>query len=67
MPIRIKTIKVTCDRCKRVIEGIRGKDFSGGFFEMSKWPEYRRENEENVCDPCMFADPKYVEHYGSLF
>ena len=63
----IKLIKVTCDRCKQVIEGIRGQDFSAGFYDMSKWEEYRRENERYICEPWMFADRKYVERYGSSF
>ena len=65
--LRVTKIKVTCNRCKKVVEGILNKDFTGGFFEMTKWREYRRDNEQYVCDPCMFADPKYVERYGSSF
>jgi hypothetical protein len=34
---------------------------------MTTWEEYRRENEQYVCVSCMFADPKYVERYGSCF
>jgi hypothetical protein len=64
---RVKTIKVICDRCKRIVEGIRGEVFTAGFYDMTKWEEYRRENEQHVCAPCMFADPKYVERYGSCF
>jgi hypothetical protein len=64
---RIKTIKVICDRCKQIVEGIRGEEFIAGFYDMTKWEEYRRENEQYVCDSCMFADPKYVERYGSCF
>ena len=64
---RIKTIKVLCDRCKQIVEGIRGEQFTAGFYDMTKWEEYRRENEQYVCDSCMFADPKYVERYGSCF
>ena len=33
----IKTIKVTCDRCQQIVEGIRGEEFSAGFYDMSKW------------------------------
>jgi hypothetical protein len=62
---RIKTIKIVCDRCKQIVEGIRGEEFSAGFYNMTKWEEYRRENEQYVCASCMFADPKYVERYGS--
>lgn len=65
---RIKVVKVICDRCKQVVEGIRCENkFTAGFFDMTKWQEYRRENEQYVCDPCMFADPKYLERYGSCF
>ena len=63
---RIKTIKVLCDRCKQIVEGIRGEQFTAGFYDMTKWEEYGG-NELYVCDSCMFADPKYVEHYGSCF
>jgi len=63
----IKTIKVTCDRCKQIVEGIRGEEFSAGFYDMSKWEEYRHDNERYVCESCMFADPKYIERYGSCF
>ena len=64
---RIKTIKVICDRCKQIVEGIRGEEFTTGFYDMTTWEEYRRENEHYVCVSCMFADPKYVERYGSCF
>ena len=64
---RIKRIKVICDRCKQTLEGIRCDEFTAGFYDMAKWEEYRRENEQYVCDSCMFADPRYVERYGSCF
>ena len=64
---RVKTIKVMCDRCKQVVEGIRGEEYTAGFYDMTKWEECRRENEHYVCDSCMFADPKYLERYGSCF
>jgi len=62
-----KTIKVTCDRCQQIVEGIRGEEFSAGFYDMIKWEEYRRDNERYVCESCMFADPRYIERYGSCF
>ena len=30
---RIKTIKVICDRCKQIVEGIRGEEFTAGFYD----------------------------------
>ena len=64
---RIKKIQVICDRCKQIVEGLRGEEFTAGFYDMAKWEDYRRENEQNVCNPCMYADPKYVAHWGSSF
>ena len=64
---KIKPIKVICDRCQQIAEGIRGEQFTSGFYDMTKWEEYRRENEQHVCHSCMFADPKYLERYGSCF
>ena len=64
---RIKTIKVICDRCKQIVEGIRGEEFTSGFYDMTKWEEYRREKEQYVCESCMFTDPKHVERYGPCF
>ena len=64
---RIKAIKVICDRCKQIVEGIRTEEFTAGFYDMTKWVEYRRDNEQRVCPSCMFADQKYVERYGSCF
>ena len=62
---KIRTIKVICDRCKRNVEGLRGEDFIAGFYDMTKWEDYRREHEQYVCNSCMYADPKYVERWGS--
>jgi hypothetical protein len=64
---RTRAIKVTCDRCKQTVEGIRGQEFIAGFYDMTKWQEYRRENEQHLCASCMFADPKFLERYGSCF
>lgn len=64
---RVRTIKLVCDRCKEMIEGIRGEEFTAGFYDMTKWEEYRRENEHYICHSCMFADARYVERYGSCF
>jgi hypothetical protein len=52
----------------QLVEGIQSEnEFTAGFFDMTKWEEYRRENEQYVCDSCMFADPRYLERYGSCF
>ena len=64
---RLKTIKIICDRCRKSVEALQTEEFVAGFYDMRKWQEYRRENELHVCTSCMFADPKYVERYGSCF
>ena len=64
---RIKITKFTCDRCGQVVDGFRGDSFAAGIYDMASWKEYRRGNERYVCAPCMFADPMYVERYGSSF
>ena len=64
---KTRIMKVTCDRCKQIVEGLRGVGFTAGFYDMTKWAEYRRENEQYICNWCMFADPRYVERYGSCF
>ena len=63
----VKTVKLTCDRCKHPVEGIRGKDFLAGIYDMATWEEFRRGDERYVCASCMFDDPRYVERYGSSF
>jgi hypothetical protein len=62
---RIKRLKLSVT--KQIVEGIRGEEFTSGFYDMTKWEEYRREKERCVCESCMFADPKHVERYGSCF
>ena len=66
-PARLKTLKLVCDRCRQPIEALQSKEFVAGFYDMTKWQEYRRANELHVCRSCMFADPKYVDRYGSSF
>lgn len=67
----MKTIQITCDRCGKVVEGTidhcdeYGGTVTGGFYIVSEgnWQEYQRDDEENVCDDCMHADPKYKKLY----
>ena len=59
---RTKPIKVICYRCKQTVEGIRGQEFTAGFYDMTKWEEFRRENEQNLCASCMFVVILRVDH-----
>ena len=67
LKFRIKTIKLACDRCRQIIEGIRGNDFTAGIYDMTTWEEFRRGDERYVCVSCMFADQKFLDRYGSSF
>lgn len=53
--------------CTKERGGRNRENKTAGFYDMTKWEEYRRDNERYVCESCMFADPKYVDRYGSCF
>ena len=38
---KIKTVKVMCDRCKQIVEGIQGKGFTVGFNDMTNFARNR--------------------------
>ena len=70
--ISMKNVKITCDRCGEVVEGVidRGSNgdiiTTGGYYivsEGSSWNEYQKDDEEYVCDACMHADPAYKKLY----
>ena len=62
-----RAVRVQCNRCHDVIDGIQDDDTTGGFYIValnSFWNKYARPNETVVCDPCMHADPDYVRDFG---
>jgi hypothetical protein len=38
---QIKTVKVMCDRCKQIVEGIQGEQFTSGFYDMTNFARNR--------------------------
>jgi hypothetical protein len=66
------TIHVTCSRCKTNIEGVRGEDFTGGFYDVrptdspAGWDKYANPGETVLCDPCMWKDPRYQKVHGDF-
>jgi hypothetical protein len=67
-------VTVVCDRCDKIIEGIRTPHFTGGFYEISydlpnlkasSWRPYVNAGEHIVCDACMHSDPRYIAVYGT--
>lgn len=67
----MKDVKITCDRCGKVVEGTMSKTpkdgviVTGGFYIVAEgsWKEYQRDDEEYICDECMHTDPKYKKLY----
>ena len=62
-------IKVKCDRCKKIIDG--GFDdhprygYTAGYYiKASSWGKFMAKGERNICDECMFKDPRYIKIYG---
>ena len=48
---QVKTVQVMYDRCKQIVEGLRGEEVTAGFYDVTKWEEYRRE--QYACQSCI--------------
>lgn len=64
-------MKIRCDRCKKIVDGFVEENADGvittaGFYDVTtgSWKKFKRRNEENICDECMFADPDYKKLYS---
>ena len=65
-------ILVYCDRCKAQVQGaFRTNTATAGFYDVTpglhgtnQWTQYAREGERNVCDECMWSDPRYIVEHG---
>lgn len=67
------TIDIVCDRCGRTVHGVILEAtevlprITARFYEVgegSAWREFAMtEDEQNVCDPCMWADPDFIVRY----
>lgn len=57
-----------CDRCYGLIVGYRKE--AGGFFgfyavgEFTPWAQFALRGEEEICDCCMWCDPRYIAAHG---
>jgi hypothetical protein len=60
---------VTCDRCRKIVQGFRGHGCTSGFYERdghpsTGWGRFMNDGENRLCDACMHADPRYLALYG---
>lgn len=58
---------IICDRCKKPIDGFRSEGATAGFYDTSApepWGKFANPGENNVCDNCMWSDPRYQAVYG---
>lgn len=55
---------IHCDRCNIDKEGEVGLHFSAGCYLRSGWARFMRNEEEIVCDDCMWKDPRYIAEFG---
>jgi hypothetical protein len=66
----MKNVTIVCDRCGKIVHGIIDETpqgiVTGGFYDVSDgyWAQFKRWEEERVCDDCMFADANYKKVYG---
>lgn len=62
----LENVFVKCDRCGRLVDGLRGEYATAGFYDTGEgwWGRYAKANENVVCDACMWADPQYRADYG---
>ena len=67
-------VTVTCDRCKKEVEGIELNHKlevatlvgTAGFYRLEPdrfWGRFAKEGETVICDACMFKDPHYRRFY----
>lgn len=57
---------VKCNHCSKVVEGVRGENFTGGFYDVAKgfWKNFARPGEKRLCDVCMWSRPEFQLVYG---
>lgn len=57
-----------CSRCHKTIPGSahHTHGMTAGYYDVrgNSWSEFARPGEEQVCDACMWADPKFIAVYG---
>jgi len=64
-------VEIVCDRCGRKVEGFQEPGYSGftaGYYDTSEGSHWHKfvhsQEEEKVCDACMFVDAGFISVYG---
>jgi hypothetical protein len=57
---------VRCDRCKKLVDAPppSSNDATCGYYH--GWRELMDAGEHDVCDACMWADPRYIHIFGKM-
>lgn len=61
-------VNVDCSRCGKNIDGDYSPSVTAGFYDVSEgpWAKYAQEDEETLCDNCMWNDAGYQRDYGNV-
>ena len=59
-------VAITCSRCGKQVEGYRDEIATGGFYDAKAWDQFANEGETEICDDCMWTDPRYIAVYGNM-
>jgi hypothetical protein len=63
----MEEVRVKCDRCKRIIDGIEDDYCTGGFYRITPgtyWARFADQGEEVICQDCMLQDERFIAVYG---
>lgn len=58
--------KVMCDRCKQIVKDATPPEggMTAGYYH--GWTQFMDAGEMDVCDFCMWNDPRYMVVYGDV-
>lgn len=62
----MERVTFTCSRCGVTAIGHEDEHATAGFYRVDgdTWGRYARPGESVLCEPCMWADPAYVQVYA---
>lgn len=62
---------IRCDRCKQLVDtppaAALRTGATCGYYRRGAWSEFMDADEQDVCDDCIWNDPRYVAVYGAQF